>query len=149
MPFSLRKLTRLQFIAVCFVVVSALTALGVNRRLPANIIVTTPPIPVLQDNPKKSTLEVEILTLRENGFEPKAITRPKGAFRLALNNQSQLREELTFSMLEEKGKKLKDEKLHGGGKHRSDTLYDLTPGKYQIIVNEHPEWICSFEITPK
>ncbi len=104
---------------------------------------------VLQGNPKKSTLEVELLTLRSDGFEPKVITRPKGQFYLAINNQSQLREELTFSLAEEKGKNLKDEKLHEGGKHRSNTLYDLNPGKYQLTVKEHPEWRCSFEITSK
>jgi outer membrane lipoprotein-sorting protein len=35
MPFSLRKLTKLQILAACLVIVSALTVLGINRKLSA------------------------------------------------------------------------------------------------------------------
>jgi hypothetical protein len=153
MPFSFRQS---KIFAICLLTVSIVAAtVTVARKLSAasrssnmhnaNALASVPTAPS-QQNPK---IEVEILTLRENGFEPKVISRPKGAFHLALNNQSQLRELLTFSMLEEKGRKLKDEKLNGGGKHRSNTLYNLSPGKYQLMVNEHPEWYCSFEITSK
>ena len=155
MPFSFRRLTKTSLLAVCLLAFVALAAVAISRqpwlakRTPSSINLAPAVIPVVQDNPKKSPLEVELLTLRENGFEPKVITCPKGRFYLAINNQSQLREVLTFTLFDEGKKKLKEEKLTGGGKHRSNNLYDLNPGRYQLIVNEHLEWSCSLEITPK
>lgn len=46
MPFSLRKLTKLQIVAVCLIVVSALTVLGINRKLSITKATTAKPVTV-------------------------------------------------------------------------------------------------------
>ena len=66
---------------------------------------------------------------------------------LAVNNQSQLSEQLTFSLIKGKGNRLKEEKLDHRGKHKWNDLLDLSPGDYQLIVVEHPEFVCHFSIT--
>lgn len=47
MPFSSRKLTKLQIVAVCLVIVSTLTALGISRKLSAsktNVVTISKPV---------------------------------------------------------------------------------------------------------
>lgn len=97
----------------------------------------------------KGSVEVEIVTLREWGFEPKSITRPKGRFFLAVNNQSQLTEQLTFSMAHEVGNRLKEDRLDWRARHRWNNIFELNPGRYKLTVLEHPEWVCDFSITAK
>jgi hypothetical protein len=105
--------------------------------------------PVPQSPGNKSNIEVEAVTLLQWGFEPKEITRPEGRFQLAINNQSQMHEQLTFSLAVDKGYKLNEVRLRGGSKHHWDGLYDLKPGKYQLTVGGHPEWVCTLNITDK
>ena len=100
-----------------------------------------------QGNRSKSEIEVELVTLKAWGFEPGVITRPKGRFVLAINNQSQLGEVLTFSLVEERGNKLKDVKLDYRASHRWNSVFDLNPGRYQLTVTEHPEWVCELNIS--
>lgn len=95
----------------------------------------------------KGSVEVEIVTLREWGFEPNSITRTKGRFFLAVNNQSQLTEHLTFSMANEVGTRLKEERLDWRARHRWNNFFELNPGGYRLTVLEHPEWICHFTVT--
>ncbi len=145
-----RLLTRVNLLTICLVICAVTSAItvGTGRRF-INASSTLTTAPVSQSPGKKSNIEVEAVTLLQWGFEPKEITRPKGQFRLAINNQSQMREELTFSLAVDKGNKLNDVKLHCGGKHRWDGLYDLNPGKYQLTVGGHPEWVCTLNITDK
>lgn len=98
---------------------------------------------------KRSETEVEIVSLKEWGFEPPVITRPPGKFLLVLNNQSQLTGSLTISIVEEKGRKLKDVKADHQGNHRSTHLFDLSPGRYEIKVLEQPKWVCELKVTAR
>ena len=102
-----------------------------------------------QEGEKKSDLRVQILTLRPFGFEPNEIKRPKGKFLLAVNDQSQAGEDLTFVLTEERGAELKNVKLDLSGKRKWNNLFDLSAGQYRLSVRNHPEWVCNFIIEDK
>jgi hypothetical protein len=103
--------------------------------------------PVASGAQVKSEVEGEVVTLKKWGFEPKELIRSPGKFLLYVNNQSQLTESLTFSLIEANGVKLKETKLDFNGKHKWDNFLDLRPGNYQLRVLEHPEWVCQVTIT--
>ena len=157
MPFSLRKLSKLQVLALCFVVVSTLTVLAVNRRLlttKSNIAFTSAAtttlatVPVMQKEVPAEKVDVERVSLTERGFEPKEITRVKGKFLFVIDARTGSSTQITFGLSEDKGKKLKEVKSHGNQKGWRDFL-DLNPGKYLVTVAENPEWICVLNITAK
>lgn len=137
-----------RFITTAVLICVSIVALALSNRSwiasPAEAFRAKTSVPQTQER-----VEAEIVTLRPWGFEPKEITRPKGKFLLAINNQSQKAEQLTFSFTEDRGKKLKEVKLDVRGKHRANNLYDLNPGRYQLAVDGHPEWILSFNITAR
>ena len=157
MPFSLRKLSKLQVLALCFVVVSTLTVLAVNRRLlttKSNIAFTSAAtttlatVPVMQKEVPPERVDVERVSLTELGFEPKEITRAKGKFLFVIEARTGSSTQITLGLSEDKGKKLKEVKSHGNQKGWRDFL-DLNPGKYLVTVAENPEWICVLNITAK
>lgn len=157
MPFSLRKLTKLQVLALCFVVVSALTVLGVNRRLQATKTKTaaSPPaltnlalMPVMQKEVPAERIDVERVSLTERGFEPREVNRVKGKFLFVIDSRTGSSTPVTFSLSEDKGKKLKEVKSPGNQKGWRDFL-DLNAGKYLVTVAENPEWICVINVTSK
>jgi hypothetical protein len=157
MPFSFRKLTKLQLIALCIVVVSALTALGVNRKLlipktkevtPKTASANLNTMPAVQKQVTPDVIDVERVSLTERGFEPKEITRVKGRFLLVIDSRTGSSTPVTFGLVEDKGKKLKEVKSHGNQKGLRD-FFDLNPGKYLVTVAENPEWVCAINITVK
>ena len=126
---------------------SASMAVGVRTWIGRSTPASNAPSLARQEYVRKSSIEVELITFRKSGFEPKEMTRPKGQFNLVINNQSQATEQLTFSLSEARGNKLKDVKLDDRGKHRFSDLLDLNPGNYQLTVAEHPEFVCHLTIT--
>lgn len=90
--------------------------------------------------------EVEIVTLRPQGFEPSEITRPKGRFILVVNNQSGINE-LDLKLDSDKGR-VKDDRLPRG-KKRWKTILDLPPGDYVLTESSDPTRIAHITITPR
>jgi hypothetical protein len=90
-------------------------------------------------------LEVEVVTVQPYGFEPKAITRPPGAFLLAVHNQSRL-EQLAVQLNRTTGLRVKDIAFPRG-RIRWHTPLDLPPGEYVLTETDHPEWMCNITIT--
>ena len=157
MPFSLLKLTKLQVLALCFVIVSALTAFGVNRRLQARksiaagspaALTSLAAAPVMQKEVPAEKVDVERVSLTERGFEPREITRLKGKFLFVIDARTGSSTPVTFSLNEDKGKKLKEVKSLGNQKGWREFL-DLNAGKYLVTVAENPEWICVINVTSK
>jgi hypothetical protein len=139
----------------CAAISFAVRASNPNGGKPPSIEGTTPVIesatpltkPASAGQTTKKSLEVEIVTLRAWGFEPSNITRAKGRFLLAVNNQSQLTEHLTFSMAHELGSKVKEDRLDWRAIHRWNNIIELNPGRYRLTVLEQPEWVCNFTVT--
>ena len=50
----------------------------------------------VQGQSKPERIEMEHITLTPRGLEPSAITRPRGAFYIAVDNRSGFQDELTF-----------------------------------------------------
>jgi hypothetical protein len=91
-------------------------------------------------------VEVEALSLRPSGFEPAAITRPRGEFYIAIYNHTGI-EELLFTLNHETGRREHEVRLSRGKKKAGDLL-NLPPGNYTLVVADHPEWSCSITINP-
>ena len=85
MPFSFRKLTKLQLVAFSLLLLTAVTGLATSGRwlpkLKSNRAGAVSALAtVAQTKQPAPKLEVEIVTLRPTGFDPATISRPKGAF---------------------------------------------------------------------
>ena len=91
-------------------------------------------------------LEVELITVLPNGFEPVEIVRPAGRFMLVFDNQSRLRA-LEFH-LERSGNAVIPP-VHPRGKTDSTKVLNLPAGEYQITEANHPDWKLTLTITKR
>lgn len=89
------------------------------------------------------------MTFLPLGFEPSAITRPKGSFLLIVENRSGL-DALDFTLYrrvgnnrQEVSKPTKKKKLDW-----SDA-FDLSPGEYELRETGYPNRFCAITITAK
>ncbi|MGE0132301.1 MAG: hypothetical protein AB7U82_29820 [Blastocatellales bacterium] len=146
MTFRFGCLTRTHLIALCLLACAGFATLAVSAHA-----WLTRPAAVAEASAlaAQTKMEVELVTLKRWGFEPKEITRPKGRFLLVINNRAEQSRQLTFSLADERRNRLKDVKLGANGKKNSNDLYDLSPGAYLLTVAEFPEWVCRITITNK
>jgi hypothetical protein len=101
----------------------------------------------LQQETADDDIEAEIVTIRPIGFEPSAITRPRGEFLLVINNRSGLKE-INWRLAREAGGNLREVRIYDG-KSRSGNFEDLPPGRYVLTEANHPDWICRLTITSR
>lgn len=154
MPFSLRRLSKTSFIALCFLALFVLGAFAIGKQqwfspkpVPAaKVALVSAAVQAKKDPANK--IEVELLTLTERGFEPKTLTRPKGKFLLAVETRTGLDQTLTLSLADDKKNRLKEYKAHGSRKGWTN-IFDLNPGQYVVSVAEYPNWQCSITVTPQ
>jgi hypothetical protein len=155
MPFSLRKLTRLQFIAFGLVVLFGLSTFAFSFRnwIPATAIPKQQEISASQKVEAETTIfiPVEEITLRPTGFYPLKLSRPKGQFLLNVCNRAELTEaNFTFVRVVGNGTK---EKVINSKVHKSvldwSSVLDLNPGTYLLTEDTNPKWSCEFTITAK
>jgi hypothetical protein len=90
-------------------------------------------------------IEVEVITATSVGFEPQALTRPRGAFILAVHNRSG-EPELELRVARTQGERLHELRL-GGGRRSQHQRLNLPPGDYVISETGHPDWRCTLTIT--
>lgn len=98
-----------------------------------------------QGNSRRSHLEVEIVTIRGTGFEPKIITRPAGKFVLTIENRSGV-DEVSLRLDQQGGNRLKDLKVKKNVLDWADVL-DLRAGDYFLTEANHTNWSCHIKIT--
>lgn len=91
--------------------------------------------------------EVELITLRPAGFEPRALTRPGGRFLLVVAKRD-LAEEVTLRLFHETGNRLREVKVARAGR-RYREVFDLSPGRYVLTTAERPEWVCEITVLPR
>jgi hypothetical protein len=94
-----------------------------------------------------SNMEVEVISITRNGFEPSEIRRPAELFLLAVNNQGRPTE-LSFEICRLNGQKLHEMK-GGKGQQRQRKILDLPPGQYVLKELNHPEWSCAIVLSAK
>jgi len=129
-----------------------LTAFGFGRGKTNRSIATTEPATradtstmLFQDTSSATRLDAEHVTLRRTGFEPEEFTRPAGRFLLSIDNLSELGE-LTFRLVRQNGNLERDLPAKQD-KYRLRHVVDLSPGRYALVVVDHPAWVCHITIT--
>ena len=150
MPFSLRKLSKLNLLALCIVALLGIATFGFSFRdwfRAAKVVTpsqqsklaaaTDVPVPIVQ----------ELLTLRQTGFDPAEITIPSGNFMLAVDNLSWLAT-VNLSLAEEKKNKLKDIKIESRNRDWREEI-DLKTGVYILSETSNPRWTCRITVTDK
>lgn len=93
----------------------------------------------------QARIESEVFTLRPTGFEPSQITRPTGAFVLAVDNRSGL-EEIRLRLDREDGSRA-DQISIPGKKLDWREVVNLSPGNYLLREVNHSDWLCRITIT--
>jgi len=130
-------------VGVFVVVIGASLLFALSRKtFSLGALATT----VASDSHQNDRTEVEIVTLRSWGFEPKEISRPPGPFYLAIDNQSGL-EVIDVSLDKETGHKLQSVDL-SKGKAKWRQKLALGPGVYLLREAGHPEWTCQITVQP-
>lgn len=147
-PVILRRIGPIRIVVICLTVCAGAALFALTGKIPffSRKASSDPAGRSRQPNEK---VEVELVTLQRWGFEPKEITRPKGRFFLVIENKSELIQDLTFSLVEERGARLKDIKLGVNKRKGWNDFVELTAGNYLLTVSEHPEWQCKFTINTK
>lgn len=99
----------------------------------------------LQNASASEHLESELVTIRPEGFDPAAITRPKGRFFLFVDNRSGL-DAVTLRLDRVAGNRLHDVRVP---REKLDwtEMVDLTPGEYLLTEADHLNWVCKITIT--
>jgi hypothetical protein len=92
-------------------------------------------------------LEVELVTLQPDGFEPAEITRPQGRFVLGIDNRSGL-EDIQLRLERADGSRVP---ILNGRKRRLSWReeVDLPTGQYVIRETNQREWNCLITITSR
>ncbi len=89
-------------------------------------------------------VEVEEISIRRYGFEPREISRSTGRFILVIANPGG-RQDLDFSIHREAGEKLQSMQLPRNQRDWNDSLV-LAPGRYVLSEASHPNWLCRINI---
>lgn len=92
-------------------------------------------------------IEVEVVTVRESGFEPREITRPQGPFMLAIINKSGAAE-LALRLDTVQRNRVHEVRLPKG-RIRWHQRLDLPPGDYVLTEQNHSDWICRLKLTAR
>jgi hypothetical protein len=105
-----------------------------------------------KDNPKDDT-QVKLVTLTPRGFEPDEMLVSQKRFVLAIDNRSHLDEVfIQFSRITGNpaapASKLQDVKMPRA-KVNANSVFELPPGDYLLTEANHPNWVCTFTVSPK
>jgi hypothetical protein len=131
-------------IAALFIVVVAVVAYGKFASYSTPGPKESAPAIVAQN--ASDDLEVELITLRPEGFEPLQITRPKGLFVLVVDDRSG-KEGSSLTLQRLKGERLRDLKTNRKKSEWYD-LINLPPGDYILSDAENPERRCQITLLP-
>ena len=106
-------------------------------------------VAVQSDTPR---VEVEVVVLTPEGFEPSGIMRGLGPFILQVDNRTGI-EEIEVTIFQQGGNidgptgggsggGMIASATIGGGQIDWNSEYDLASGTYSLGVTGHPEWVC-------
>ena len=125
------------FLSILLVLVSGALILAHFRRAPSEAA-------TMVQGPQ-AALQAELITVTPTGFEPAELTRPKGRFLFAIDNQSGL-DEVEFYFERETGGRV-NVPLSRRGKIAWREIVDLTPGTYILRATNDESWRCRITIT--
>lgn len=150
MPFSFRRLTKLNALALCFIAIPAIAVLGFGMnnwfKIGSPVRATYLGIkPAAAADQTARRVVQELLTLRRSGFDPAELTIPSGNFLLAIDNLSGV-PDVQLTLAEEKKNKLKDIKFASRNRDGREEI-DLKTGVYILSAPLHPAWTCRITVT--
>ena len=144
MPFSLRKLSKLNLVALCVVALIGIATFGFgfrdwfSRPTPMATLLPT------QDTKKKERIPSMFLTLTRFGFQPSVIEVTEGDYLLVvrdISGSTNVQLELTSLKNDKLVSEKKDE-----GKPFWEKPLNLKAGGYKLVVQEKPEWVCTLTV---
>ena len=137
LPLTLQSHRLRLFVSILLMLVSGALILAHFKRAPseAATMVQGPEAPV----------QAELITVTPTGFEPSELSRPKGKFLLAIDNQSGL-DEVEFYFERENAGRV-NVPLSRRGKIAWREIVDLTPGTYILRATNDESWRCRIAIT--
>ncbi len=94
---------------------------------------------------RQAPVQAELITVTPTGFEPSELTRSKGRFLLAIDNQTGL-DEVEFYFERETAGRV-NVPLSRRGKLAWREIVDLTPGTYLLRATNDESWRCRITIT--
>ena len=153
MPFSLRKLTKLQFIAFGLMALVGLSTFAfswrdwVSKSTSKAAVVAVAAVQTGPPEVYSGLLVQELLTLRPTGFDPAEITIPSGNFIFSIDNLSGL-DTVNLTLAEEKKNKLKDIKIESKNRDWREVI-NLKTGVYILSETSNPSWTCRITVTDK
>jgi hypothetical protein len=146
MPFSFRRLSKRNLLAVGLMLVITLTTLAFGlHTLNRTAAVIIAPVPV-QDPKNKERIPTLAVTLTRFGFQPAALKLPEGKFLLVVRNISG-RDKLQLELAEVRGQKLIVEKPREEKRFWEKPL-NLKAGEYTLSVTENPRWSLALTVVP-
>lgn len=150
MPFSLRKLSKLNLIALCVVAMIGIATFGFGFRdwFRAATVIAPPPqskLAAATDGPVP--IVQELLTLRPTGFDPAEIIIPSGNFQLSVDNLTGI-SSISLTLTEERKDKLKDIKIDSKNRDWREEI-NLKTGVYILSEASNPRWTCRITVTDK
>ena len=89
-------------------------------------------------------VEVEVVVLTPDGFQPSQISRPVGPFILQVDNRTGM-EQIEVTIFQT-GAGMIDRARIGSGQIDWNNEYDLAPGSYTLSESSHPAWVCPITI---
>ena len=95
---------------------------------------------------QQAPVQAELITVTPTGFEPAELTRAKGRFLLAIDNQSGL-DEMEFYFERETGGRV-NVPLSRRGKIAWREIVDLAPGTYILRATNDESWRCRITALP-
>jgi hypothetical protein len=153
MTFSFRQLTKKQILALSLIAITAGMGLAINVRKKNPELVfnnetfrSSTAMAGASARNEKEPIRIghALITLTPTGFYPSEITRPKGLFLLAVDNQIG-NQGMALRLTRANGVREKEKSLVKG-QLRWRELFDLNPGRYVLTEANHPNWICNINI---
>ncbi|MBV9924359.1 MAG: hypothetical protein JOZ96_04895 [Acidobacteria bacterium] len=133
-------------LALLFIIAFIVTAAGAARALLGG---GRPPTAAAaraaSSSGTRRGVETELITVGPDGFQPSALTRPKGRVYLVVDNLTDA--PLDLRLTRAAGNSLREVRGRGGQSDWTELL-DLTPGSYVLREAAHPGWACRLEVTP-
>jgi hypothetical protein len=91
-------------------------------------------------------IEVEVVVLTPDGFQPATITRARGQFILVAHHRSGL-SQADLRLDRDTGAHV-DQASVPRERAQWSNMYDLPPGRYLLTEATHPGWVCAITINP-
>ena len=132
----LKRRSQRLFLSILLLLVSGALILAHFKRTPTEAAIVDGP---------QAPVQAELITITPTGFEPAELTRHKGRFLLAIDNQSGL-DEVQFYFEREAGGRV-NVPLNRRGKLAWREVIDLTPGTYILRATNDESWRCRIRIT--